>query len=258
MKIQTTSITPKFAQDLLVRNTRNRKISEAHVRRLSDEMTAGKWKLNGDSIRMNGNALVDGQHRLLACVKSGVAFDTLLITDVPADVFDTIDIGKRRSPGDTLSVLGYKYATLLASSLILTHHYMSSSMGYNRSCTNGFVEELAERYPSMQDSVKLAACEFKTRLTTPTTVAAMHNLMKKKDAELADEFFTSLAKGIGIEEGAPVGVLRERLLANSFEQKKHTRTYVCAIVIKAWNATREGRKLKACRYGENETFPIII
>ena len=106
MLVELRTITPDIAKEMLLKNTNNRPVSEKHVRRLAKEITEDRWQLNGDTIRFNGTRLVDGQHRLLAVVKSGKAIETLVVDGLESDVFKTIDIGKIRSNGDTLAADG--------------------------------------------------------------------------------------------------------------------------------------------------------
>ena len=91
MKIKKVMMTPELAKAYLDLNTRNRSISQNHVRFLSREMQAGRWKLNGDTICLSKTRLIDGQHRLLAIIDSGMAFPMLVIEELEDEVFDTKD-----------------------------------------------------------------------------------------------------------------------------------------------------------------------
>ncbi len=49
----------------------------------ANAMKSGEWKYNGESIKVcTDGSLLDGQHRLEACIESGVTFDTLLVTNL--------------------------------------------------------------------------------------------------------------------------------------------------------------------------------
>ena len=79
MKVQQSTITPEYAKELLDYNKKNRSLSKATVDRYAEDMRKDNWQQNGEAIKIDwdGN-LIDGQHRLAACVKSGVSFDKLL------------------------------------------------------------------------------------------------------------------------------------------------------------------------------------
>ena len=64
------TITPAQAAEWLKGNTVNRRLVLHHVERLASEMLAGEWRITGDCIKLNGDRLLDGQHRLQAIVQS--------------------------------------------------------------------------------------------------------------------------------------------------------------------------------------------
>jgi hypothetical protein len=66
------TITPKQAQVILAHNDRNRSLASSRVTVYSGAMLAGEWRMNGETIKFNGDGtLLDGQHRLAAVVRSG-------------------------------------------------------------------------------------------------------------------------------------------------------------------------------------------
>jgi hypothetical protein len=109
-----TIVTPEVAQSLLANiNTSNRPLSPARVRQYTDVFKRGQYVFNGESIQVgidsaNRLILLNGQHRLSACVAAGMPFETVLVVGLPTDVFSTIDRGKTRSHSDVLSVAGFK------------------------------------------------------------------------------------------------------------------------------------------------------
>jgi hypothetical protein len=107
-------ITPEVAKSLLANiNTANRPLSAARVKQYADVFKRGQYVFNGESIQVgidsaNRLILLNGQHRLSACVMAGASFETVLVVGLPTDVFSTIDRGKTRSHSDVLSVAGFK------------------------------------------------------------------------------------------------------------------------------------------------------
>jgi hypothetical protein len=80
VNISKETVTPKKAMEWLKRNIANRPLSPVTVNNYARAMSDRAWKLNGDCVRFNGNGdLVDGQHRLTACVKSGQSFETYIV-----------------------------------------------------------------------------------------------------------------------------------------------------------------------------------
>lgn len=259
MKVAMTTITPADAERMLKLNTGNRSVNRQHVAVLAREMTRGRWKVNGDTICMNGTRLIDGQHRLLAVVASGVTIQTLLVEGVDSDVFDTKDVGRRRSASDTLAVRGEVETKNLAAALIVVDRYMTGRMSQCVRYTNTEVEELLEKYPNVRGSI----CKTREtkRLVPKSVLTACHSLFAQKDSEAADQFVVDLIGGHSLTEGDPVYVLRERLMNNALAKAKLTAPYIMALMVKAWNHRRDDNTIRNLRFRQEgdkpETFPVV-
>jgi len=110
-------ITPAIAKKMLKQNTNNRKVSKQRVRFYAEEMQEGRWKTNGDSVRFSGSRIIDGQHRLLAIVKSGKCIKIMVTTGLKSDVFSTIDRGFIRSVGQILQMSGETQSNNLGAAI---------------------------------------------------------------------------------------------------------------------------------------------
>lgn len=65
------TITPDRAKQLLEMNTRNRNVLHSNLDILTEEIRKGRFVANGDAIRIaKDGTILDGQHRLLACVRA--------------------------------------------------------------------------------------------------------------------------------------------------------------------------------------------
>ena len=255
------TITPADAEALLEINTANRPLTERHILNLSKEMMRGRWKINGDMIRISAtNIIIDGQHRLHAVVRSGITIQTWVIYGLSDDVFDTIDVGRRRSSADTLSCRGEKNAVRLGAALIMIEKYMTGRAETNVRFTNTEVEELLAKYPQARESV-MSSSNAKG-LLIPSVLDACHYLFSKKDPVMTAVFMEKLFKGIGLEEGDPWYALRERLVMNSLSNAKLSKGLLMALCIKAWNAARHGKRISKLQLntvqGKLENFPVVL
>ena len=92
------AITPQIARQWLDSTDPSiqRRLSNAHVSYLAKEMKNGYWDLNGQPIQIDqkGN-VVNGQHRLNACIESGCDFQSLVVFNVETSAIKTIDEGAR-------------------------------------------------------------------------------------------------------------------------------------------------------------------
>ena len=114
MSVTLEHITPQIAARMLEANTNNRPARNGLIQSYADDMRAGRWQMNGDAIRFNVDGqLIDGQHRLLAVVRSGLAISSLVIRNLPAEAFQTIDGGATRKAGDLLNLMDVKNARFI-------------------------------------------------------------------------------------------------------------------------------------------------
>lgn len=97
------TISPKVAESFLSCNFDNRRVRQAHVRALAREMANGKWEMTHQGIAFSdAGRLLDGQHRLMAVMESGVTVQMLVTRGVPDESFKAIDQHARRSISDAL------------------------------------------------------------------------------------------------------------------------------------------------------------
>lgn len=107
LDVKLVTITPEMAEEMLKHNVANRKVNQANVNRIAADMITGNYKVNGETIKISPNhEILDGQHRLLACIKSGVSFKSYIVYNVEREAVGTIDMGKGRSVADSLNVMG--------------------------------------------------------------------------------------------------------------------------------------------------------
>lgn len=261
MKTKIETITPQIAAKLLESNLNNRPLTEAHVASLVKEMKNGRWKVNGDNIRISDkHVIIDGQHRLNAIVKSGVTIQSWVMRGLSDDVFDTIDVGKRRSAGDTLGCRGEKNAHRLCAALIMVDKYMTGRVESSVHYSNTEVEDLLLKYPDIRSS--LFPGRGRKGLIRPSVFEACHYLFSKKDTAMAESFLEKVERGTGLTEGDPWYVLRERLLHNSLSAAKLSKPLEMALCIKAWNAARQGKQITKLVLnlvdGRLESFPVVL
>lgn len=264
MQHKTVEITPDMAERLLERNVRNRPLKSQSLAFLCRELREGRWRQNGDTIRIDADGnLIDGQHRLEAVRLTGISITTLLVTDLEPDVFDTIDSGARRSAGDTLAVAGEKNGRNLAAALVLVDELLTSDTPFGRSVkvSNAEILLMLDKYTGVRDSISWGKALSPRLAVPPSLSTALHYVLSLHDRVKAERFFQSIQTGELLQANDPEYLLRERLLDNSTAKGKMSRRYMAALFIKAWNASLRGQKLKFLRFREvgdaPEVFPKI-
>lgn len=107
MKTKLVRITPAMAKMYLQKNKINRKISLRRVDEYARDIETGNWKLTHQGIAFytNGN-IADGQHRLMAIVKTNKPVSCLVTTGLPLSVSIGIDVMRTRSASDVIAIKG--------------------------------------------------------------------------------------------------------------------------------------------------------
>jgi hypothetical protein len=85
---------PDLARSLLCKNhwTRAVGMSNRRVRHYSALLASGEWLPTYDTIKVNASgALMDGQHRCMAVLWSGVSFPIVLVEGVPDEAAWAMD-----------------------------------------------------------------------------------------------------------------------------------------------------------------------
>lgn len=105
MEIRNVLLTPEIAKEWLsTMPSYQRTPSKYTVTEYANDITNGRWVSGtGDAIRFNKQGeMIDGQHRCLAVIESGIAINVIVIDDLDNEVYMVLDRGKKRSAGDTI------------------------------------------------------------------------------------------------------------------------------------------------------------
>lgn len=256
-------ITAEMARRWLRNNIENnRPVNQDRIDEYMRDMKAGRWKENGDTIKFaDTGELIDGQHRLMACMQGGVGFWALVAYGVKRDAFLTIDRGQRRSTGQVLHLAsGLNDYNAVSGTLTWMWRFRDGIMMSTRQPTTVEAAALLEEHPKLRDSVTRARKVLTKFKAGPLSVVAIcHYLFARQDADLSELFFDALETGTGLRVLDPVYQLRERLIgAISGSGRKIGSHELVALYFKAWIATREQRTMKmVLRWSISETFPNI-
>lgn len=105
MKPKIVYVTPAMAQEWLRKNTNNRRLREGTVEGLADAIRRGEWIVSHQGIAFGKSGrLLDGQHRLHAVVRAGIAVEMMVTFDEDDEAFKVIDIGLKRQSYDILDI----------------------------------------------------------------------------------------------------------------------------------------------------------
>jgi hypothetical protein len=253
------TVTPENAKVWLSGRAPNRKSSPRAINILSEAMTSGGFMFNGESIIFDWHGrLLDGQHRLEACVLSGVPFDTVVVSGVSPDAFRTIDQGYRRYLRHILDCLGEQRTSELASALSWLKMYEAKA-DTPRSPTSEEAELLLLEYPGVRDSIDRITHITGTKrvFMSRAVLIALDSIFRKVDDAESFDLLTRFITGDGLSKSDPRTCafyrLRDRIIKDASDRgTKVPRDKVFLLAIKAWNYSRDKRIIDLLIYKSGE------
>lgn len=257
-------LTPEIATKLLERNGLNRPLNDAHVQRIANQIRQGKWRYNGDTIKISDTEdVLDGQHRLWAVIESKRAVKTCIVYGIERDAFATIDtLRKPRSGADVLSLLGATYyRPTVAMGLTWLIRWQRGILTDYKSpknrVENADIEEWYRAHPSF-----IAAAERAMKIRSvanPSIMAFIYYVMSSHNGDLAERMMNTLENPAAVGVNDPFFQLRAYFTG---DHNKHKDALVTiALCIKAANAAHANKsvtKLYWRNQGEKpEPFPTL-
>lgn len=265
MKTEIRKVSPQIAEKMLTFNTSNRSIKNKIVTEYAREMRRGEWKLTGESIKISkNNRLLDGQHRLLAIIKSGVTIELLIITDLQDDIFNVLDTGTMRTAGDVLSIDGFSRPANIAavSRFILNYNNGVFSSGSQRGIlrsTNKDIQKFVNDNPEIIEISNELHKDYKQfKLLSISLLTGMYFILSKRSILDVEVFFEKLINGIDLEKGSPIIILRERLIRDQANRTRLKQSEKIHLIITAWNYYRKGTSVSHYKLDSNNPIPKPI
>lgn len=265
------TVTPELADKWLGINRHNRHVRQSVVDRYARDMLEGEWQYNGDPIRISAsNVILDGQHRLEAIKLSGVSIKALVITGLPDEAQDTMDIGTKRTMADQLHLSGETEAQRLAAILRLVVGQSKGKWGTSSyHPTHAEMRNYLTEHPDLKFAVDIARRARKDLPCSPSLIGAIYHSCAQIDRSDADIFFgEQVCDGIGLFPHDPAHVLRRKLRDDTIRARtpgETTRRLAAEDVIRytllAWNLFRSEKKvlkLQAPKGGWQGKFPEPI
>lgn len=216
MRTEIEEITPDIARELLKKNYDNRQIRHRAVEDFVKAIKRSDWKLTHQGIAIaRSGRLIDGQHRLLAIIESGVAVRMNVSRDVEDDTFDSIDIGKTRGTADRIHLLDDAGENVTACSLI--HKYLRFAVYKNNDIRP--LSEFEKTFDEMRHAITLVAGAFrrKIRYLTRTDIGAALVVYINHDPVRGEQFLDAYLMCENLRRDSPVLRLRETVLLTQYK-----------------------------------------
>jgi hypothetical protein len=275
--IELVDITPAMAQGWLDRGQEhNRQPTRGRVVRLTNAIRRGEWQVTGDTIKLDAEGFViDGRHRLLACVAAGMPIRSLVVRGVNREAFPVLDTGKSRTPGDVMGIAGFKNRVAIASTargLVL----IDASGRYdppNRQeldplLTHTALLRYAQTHAEVEQGVLLGNQVRAAGLRGGAgLLGTLFALLLRADEAKAAEFAERLGSGANLDTDSPILRFRNRLITDQrMPNGPADREHLIALGIKAWNAWRAGESVRSLTFHPQrgpgtrggEAFPVAV
>lgn len=259
----TVTITPEYAEHLLLGyNDGNRPLAKRVWETYARDMAAGHWSLTGEAIILDRDGkLLDGQHRLTACMMSKVPFTTVLVTGVDRNsAFLRMGMGEKRRASHVLAIHGFTNTKVLQAAAKLVWTYQLGSLAQTKYYpSNSEIEDVVRNNPKLAEYVSQS---WLKGIPGPgSIVAALRYLFGMADEKAADKFFESLRTGAVGTGDSPVRVLRDKLMLAKGREKLSQYETV-AIFVKAWNAFILGKSMGTLKFAGTgpraESMPKVL
>ncbi len=263
-----TLITPERAEKILERNSINRPVIKSSVTFLVKAIMTGQFKYNGESVIISSKGnLLDGQHRLLACIRTNTPIEVELVEGVLEETMSTIDTGKARTAGDVLymhSDVGEGKGVILAGAirLIMTRFRKAeiSKLGYgteggslkiSNSEILSFYNDHKEILNPLVDFTK-HLYSTGTKIVPPGRIAGYIYLFGYEHPSKPIDFFREIMLGITLGESNMALKIREKLINDKISIKSIPEKTKVDFIIKTFHYYNKDFSRKALSVGRDE------
>ena len=235
------SITPEFAQILLLNNEGNRRVNAQNLEDIMRDMIGGNWAMNGESLVLSREGrLNDGQHRSYASLLTGLTFRTALSFGVDRATIGTMNIGRKRTGSDRLGIAGITNSISMAALSTLVFE-MINKRKPTAAETDAFYQdneqELIAANTSCGDNMKGVG-------RAAAGAAALYLIQHGYAADEVKQFFASIRSGEMMAKRDPRMVLHKAIFDSRMKIKLSRENWVAAFV-EHFVALKNGKMLSA-------------
>lgn len=258
-------LTPEVAQALLEHNSMNRPISDAHVQRIARQIVDGKWRFNGDTIKIaDSGDVLDGQHRCWAVIEAKKPVETIIVRGIQRDAFTTIDtLRKTRSGGDVIALMGQeRYRGIIAQALSWLIRYQRKAIERFKEPANRIENnDIEASFVAHNKGIVRAVERAMTirRVANPSLMAFIYYVAANQNAELAEQMLVNMDNPGRLAQSHPFFQLRSYFV-NATRDRRDPVVSI-ALAFKALNAAHKGEAIRSLKWqnqGKNiEAFPQL-
>jgi hypothetical protein len=257
MKPTIETITPEKAATYLNKIHENqRRLSQPRVEILAEDMSSGNWFDSNDGICFDKNgSLINGQHRLMAIVRSGVPQQFIVIRGLDENAFFAMDRGVKRNARHQLQALGHGGAH--SDSFVV----LAGKVYGNEPAPNHVFMSVVEKYNSASEEIPSGRCmHYTAPLKAVLILGAFHGV----DTSILKRVRKVIKTGIPENEKEYVIAawikFRERLYRSGHRGRSLARTNEWDVAQRLVKALEKGEVIRLLRANSNHRnfYPVSI
>lgn len=263
-------VTPEIATDWLEnRNVENRRKSNVAARKYARLVRAKRWKCTHQGIAFDRHGfLIDGQHRLMAIVATGIAVKLFIIPFVEGmddDTFDVLDNGHRRQAAQLLKGSGAN----ARAAAVLYLGVVDGSFGPEAKITQEIhatsvetadVLEVEKDWPELMAWASVVGTSNRNAHIPPGShLAVLAQAERSPHRDRIESWLEGVNSGAGLGPKDPRLLVRNRFISGTrLAQGETGRCMAYRLLVKAWNAHATGATLGVLRASDNEARPEVV
>lgn len=197
-------------------NQQNRHMRPDRVRFFVDLIKSGRFQLTHQGIAFDVNGiLVDGQHRLAAIVKAGMAVEMMVSEGVAPKTRYAIDSGIRRSPTDNMVIARgwtHRKAEIITPAIMSIHRYIDGS---TVPLNQDELDERAGRFNSAIEWVAEVSAGMKKQRFLSAPVVGAFIYAYGSSPEAIKRAFSDLNTGAISDPKDPILLLRDVIMTTA-------------------------------------------
>ncbi len=246
-------ITPEYAQKILeYKNSNNRIVRKANLNKLVQSINSDEWQITNQGIAFDceGN-LLDGQHRLMAIVKTGKTLKMMVARNMDAKIFNVVDTGTARMASDILHIGGCSHnSKQIAAAIKVYLFYKKYPSGSWTHCIKSTHNEIFACYKQNELSwnninIFISSSYRKFAFFNKGVGIAFYKLLLDKgySTEVIESFYTKFSQGSNLDVDDPMLSFRNQLMQKAFRNRgSSTQRFLLNCFIRLFNMHMKGTK----------------
>jgi hypothetical protein len=274
LKVEIVLITPDRARNYLKFNTENRLPSKTNLSTLVNEMKDGRFLENGEAIIFDklGN-LKDGQHRLMAIVRSGKSYYIPVVKGVDPQAMATYDTGKKRSASDVLQLNNFKNPLPVAAFIVSIDkfHYRNSKSSISKGNTGKSSNTMTNQQvldfcgdnyfwiDPLISKVRRIYERSSFKVLTHGQLALLAFMIGGEDPDNKVYDFLTYLCGISKQEGTASNYIFTKLYNSKINKEPLNFYWVLGMSIRAYNFFIEGNPaVRRFQFNVEHDLPVVL